>query len=70
MDGGPIQPITLRVTHLYRREHGEWKIVHRHADVPRPVSPCALRRRRSRHHGQDDQLRSTILVATHHPRPE
>lgn len=34
MDGGPVQPRTLRVTHLYRRENGEWKIVHRHADTP------------------------------------
>lgn len=23
---------TLRVTHVYRREDGEWKIVHRHGD--------------------------------------
>ena len=36
---------------------------------PRPVSPFALMHRRSRHHGQGDQLRSTILVSTHHPRP-
>jgi hypothetical protein len=34
MDGGPVAPLTLRVTHLYRREDGEWKIVHRHADAP------------------------------------
>jgi ketosteroid isomerase-like protein len=34
IDGGPVAPITLRVTHLYRREDGEWKIVHRHADRP------------------------------------
>jgi ketosteroid isomerase-like protein len=34
LDGGPVAPITLRVTHLYRREDGEWKIVHRHADRP------------------------------------
>jgi ketosteroid isomerase-like protein len=31
-DGGPVDPIRLRVTHLYRRENGEWKVVHRHAD--------------------------------------
>jgi ketosteroid isomerase-like protein len=24
----------LRVTHTYRREDGEWRIVHRHADEP------------------------------------
>jgi ketosteroid isomerase-like protein len=24
----------LRVTHAYRREDGEWRIVHRHADEP------------------------------------
>jgi ketosteroid isomerase-like protein len=29
-DGGPAGPIRLRVTHIYRRENGEWKIVHRH----------------------------------------
>ncbi len=34
MDGGPVAPTTLRVTHVYRREDGEWKIVHRHADAP------------------------------------
>ena len=34
MDGGPVAPLTLRVTHLYRREDGEWRIIHRHADVP------------------------------------
>ena len=33
---------TLRLTHIYRRENGEWKIVHRHGDHP-PIdqSPAA-----------------------------
>jgi ketosteroid isomerase-like protein len=31
-DGVPLEPYTLRVTHIYRREDGEWKIVHRHGD--------------------------------------
>jgi len=32
--GRPIEPVTVRVTHIYRREDGEWKIVHRHGDNP------------------------------------
>ncbi|HEV8194535.1 MAG TPA: nuclear transport factor 2 family protein [Ktedonobacterales bacterium] len=41
-DGVPLEPYTLRVTHVYRREHGEWKIVHRHADrTPRDQSQPA-----------------------------
>jgi ketosteroid isomerase-like protein len=34
VDGGPAEPKTLRVTHVYRRENDEWKIVHRHGDYP------------------------------------
>ena len=33
LDGGPATSATLRVTHVYRRENGEWKIVHRHGDI-------------------------------------
>ena len=33
VDGDP-RKYTLRVTHVYRREDGEWRIVHRHADFP------------------------------------
>ncbi len=31
--GGPVKPVAIRVTHVYRRESGEWKIVHRHGDA-------------------------------------
>jgi ketosteroid isomerase-like protein len=33
VDGEP-RTYTLRVTHVYRREDGQWRIVHRHGDVP------------------------------------
>ena len=33
VDGHP-RAYTLRVTHAYRREQGQWRIVHRHADFP------------------------------------
>jgi hypothetical protein len=30
--GGPVQAAFLRATQTYRRENGDWKLVHRHAD--------------------------------------
>jgi ketosteroid isomerase-like protein len=40
VDGGPVTPNVLRVTHIYRREGGEWRIVHRHGDhLPEDQSP-------------------------------
>lgn len=42
VDGELAKTSTLRVTHVYRREHGEWKIVHRHGDkLPVDQSPPA-----------------------------
>jgi ketosteroid isomerase-like protein len=42
VDGGPPHPTKIRVTHVYRREGGEWKIVHRHGDyVPLDEEPAA-----------------------------
>jgi len=40
IDGRPVEPITVRSTHVYRREEGEWEIVHRHGDNP-PPDPTA-----------------------------
>jgi len=37
--GAPPQPYVLRVTTLFRREEGEWKVVHRHGD---PASETAV----------------------------
>jgi len=28
--------MVIRVTHIYRRIDGDWKLMHRHADFPSP----------------------------------
>ena len=33
IDGGPRVATTYRISRLYRREHGEWRIAHGHADI-------------------------------------
>ncbi len=32
VEGRPPAAYTLRVTHVYRREDGDWRVVHRHGD--------------------------------------
>jgi ketosteroid isomerase-like protein len=32
VSGGVPEPVNLRVTQIYRREDGRWKLVHRHGD--------------------------------------
>jgi ketosteroid isomerase-like protein len=32
VEGRPPEAYTLRVTHVYRREDGDWRVVHRHGD--------------------------------------
>ena len=34
VDGGEPFEMVIRTTHVYRREEGEWRLVHRHADFP------------------------------------
>jgi ketosteroid isomerase-like protein len=34
VDAGPTRPMTIRVTHIYRRIDGAWRLIHRHADFP------------------------------------
>jgi ketosteroid isomerase-like protein len=34
VDGGPLVPMTIRVTHVYRHTRGRWRLMHRHADFP------------------------------------
>jgi ketosteroid isomerase-like protein len=43
VDGATAIPMTIRVTHIYRRIDGEWHLVHRHADFPPPDQRLAGR---------------------------
>jgi ketosteroid isomerase-like protein len=43
VNGGSVQPNTLRVTHIYRRENGDWKLVHRHGDHARSITAPSRR---------------------------
>lgn len=36
VQGGPPRDMVIRVTHIYRRIDGDWKLVHRHADFCPP----------------------------------
>ena len=41
--GGAAKPAVLRATQIYRRENGDWKLVHRHADPADSPATEALR---------------------------
>ena len=32
IDGEPVASTTIRFTHVFRREAGEWRLAHRHGD--------------------------------------
>jgi ketosteroid isomerase-like protein len=38
VNGVPSEPFTLRATTVFRREDGEWRVVHRHGDSPKSVA--------------------------------
>jgi ketosteroid isomerase-like protein len=40
VDGEEPEPMSIRVTQIYRREDGEWRLVHRHADFT-PIDQSA-----------------------------
>ena len=68
MDGGPVQPITLRVTHVYRREDASGRSSTAMPMSPRSIRPFPAKHRRGRPTGREISFGRTILVATHHPR--
>lgn len=41
IEGGAAKELSLRITQVYRRESGEWRLVHRHAD-PGPGSSAGV----------------------------
>jgi ketosteroid isomerase-like protein len=42
LDGGPERSQTIRVTQIYQRQDGQWRLVHRHGDfAPLDESPPA-----------------------------
>jgi ketosteroid isomerase-like protein len=46
LDGGSVEPMTIRVTHIYRHTQDGWKLVHRHADLPPADQRLMTARRR------------------------
>ncbi len=47
--GAPAEPYTLRVTTIFRRERGAWKVVHRHGDpLDDPAARLIVKRQRAR----------------------
>ena len=51
--GGEPERYTLRVTTIFRRENGEWKVVHRHGD-PNDVAAREMLAKRARVFGAAD----------------
>jgi ketosteroid isomerase-like protein len=54
--GGPVEPVDLRVTQVYRREDGEWKLVHRHGDPGHGGNPAVDHLRAEMRNRPGDEL--------------
>jgi ketosteroid isomerase-like protein len=55
IEGGDDENLSLRITQVYRRESGEWKLVHRHADPGPGVSAGADHLRQAMLHDRSDE---------------
>jgi ketosteroid isomerase-like protein len=53
IEGGAVEDLGLRIMQVYRREAGEWKLVHRHAD-PGPGDSAGANHLRQAMRSQDD----------------
>jgi ketosteroid isomerase-like protein len=42
VDGDKASPMSIRVTHIYRKESGDWRLIHRHGDFA-PIDQSAGR---------------------------
>ena len=67
MDGGPVAPLTLRVTHVYRRETASGRSSTATPTPPRPVSSLPPTHRRSSRHSSGPGPRWGHIGATSLP---
>jgi ketosteroid isomerase-like protein len=60
VDGGPVEPSSLRVTHVYRRDNGQWKISTGMATTFPSIKALRPRRRRSQLRSRRGSARTMV----------